>query len=124
MTEAAQRKEELIITALISTPTVRAASEACGVSESQIYARLRNPEFKARYNEAKRDLLAQTTAYIQSIVGEAVKKMRDIMNDPDVAPQIQLNAADAIARHTLKFTEQADILAQIDELKKMVFSDE
>ena len=124
MTKAAERKNELIISALISTPTVHAASELCGVSESVIYARLRTPEFKQRYEEAKRDLLAQTTAFIQGIVGEAIQKMRDIMNDPDAAPQVQLNAADAIARHTLKFTEQADIMAQLAELKQMVFTDE
>lgn len=121
MTEAATRKDEAIIAALISNPTVRAASAACGVSETQIYARLRTPAFKAKYDAARRDMLAQSTAYIQGIVSEAVQKMRDVMNDPDAAPQVQLNAAECITRNSLKMTEQADILAQIDELKKAVF---
>jgi vacuolar-type H+-ATPase subunit E/Vma4 len=121
---AASRKDELIIAALIGNPTVRAAATACGVSESQVYARLRKPAFKAKYDEARRELLQQSTAYIQGIVSEAVQKMRDVMNDPDVSAQVQLNAAEAITRNSLKLTEQNDILTQIAELKKAVFTNE
>lgn len=124
MADAAKRKDELIIAALLSNPTVRAASTACGVSETQIYARLRNATFKAKYDAARRELLEQSTAYIQGIVSEAIQKMRDVMNDPDASQQVQLNAAEAITRNSLKLTEQADILAQLAELKKAVFPNE
>lgn len=110
-------KDEKIISALISNPTIRAASEACGVSETQIYARLRNPEFKARYDEARRDLLARATAALQSRLTGAVEVMGEICGDTETAPQTRLNAADAIIRNTLKMTEQADILARLDELE-------
>ena len=121
---AADRKDDIVIAALIASPTVRQASKACGVSECQIYARLRKPDFKEKYDNARRDLLAQSTAYIQGIVSEAIQKMRDIMNNPDNAPQVQLNAAEAITRNSLKLTEQTDILAQLAELRKAVFTDE
>lgn len=124
MTGAAERKDELIIAALISHPTVKAAAEACGVCETQIYSRLRTPAFKERYDAARRALLEQCTAYIQGIVGEAIQKMYAVMNDPDASPQVQLNAADTIARNSLRLTEQADILAQLAELKKAVFPNE
>ena len=68
----------------------------CKVSEAQIYARLRNAAFKEKYDRARRELLAQSTAYLQGITGEALQKMYSIMNDPDAAPQVQLNAANAI----------------------------
>ncbi len=121
MTDAANRKDELILAALLTNPTVRAASTACGVSETQIYARLRNPEFREKYDNARRELLEQSTAYIQGIVSEAIDKMREVMNDPDAAPQVQLNAAECITRNSLKLTEQTDILRQLAELKKAVF---
>lgn len=122
--KAAKRKDELIIAALTSNPTVRAAAAACGVSESQIYARLRQPAFKEKYDNARREMLAQSTAYIQGMVGDAVQKMRDIMNDPNASAQVQLNAAEAITRNNLKLTEQTDVLAQLAELKKAVYPDE
>lgn len=122
--KAAARKDELIIAALIGNPTVRAASAVCGISETQIYARLRQPAFREKYDAARREMLAQSTAYIQGMVGDAIRKMYDVMNDPDASQQVQLNAAEAITRNSLKLTEQADILAQIAELKKAVFPNE
>ena len=123
-TRAADRKDELILAALLSNPTVRAASKACGVSETQIYVRLRTPAFKERYDNARREVLQQSAAFIQGMVSEAIQKMRDVMNDPDASQQVQLNAAEAITRNSLKLTEQADILQQIAELKKAVFPNE
>ena len=124
MGRSAARKDELIISALIGNPTVRAAATACGVSETQIYTRLRTAAFREKYDAARRELLEQSTAYIQGIVSEAIQKMRDVMNDPNASQQVQLNAAEAITRTSLKLTEQADILAQIAELKKAVFPNE
>ena len=124
MAKAADRKDELIISALIGNPTVRAAAAACGVSETQIYARLRNATFKEKYDAARREVLEHSAAYIQGMVSEAIQKMRDIMNDPDASQQVQLNAEEAITRNSLKLTEQADILQQIAELKKAVFPNE
>ena len=121
MGKSANRKDELIIAALLSNPTVRAAAAACGVSETQIYARLRQPAFKERYDRARLEVLQQSTAYLQGIVSDAIRKMYELMNDPDTAPQIQLNAAIAITRTQQTMTEQTDILTQLAELKKAVF---
>lgn len=124
MAKATDRKDELIITALLSNPTVRAAAAACGMGETQVYARLRNPAFKERYDRARLETLQQSTAYLQGIVGEAIRKMYDIMTDPDNAPTVQLQAAQAITRTQQAMTEQTDILTQIAELKKAVFPNE
>lgn len=124
MATAAERKDEIIIAALLNNPKINLAAAACGISETQIYARLRNPEFKKKYDEARRELLTQAVTYLQAALCEAVEKMREIMHDPDASQQTQLNAAECLARNCLKFTEQADILAEIEELKRAVFPDE
>ena len=117
-------KDEILIAALLNNPTVRAAAKALQMDEGNIYRRLRQPAFKEKYDAARREILEQSTAYIQGMVSEAIQKMRDVMNDPDATPQVQLNAAEAITRNSLKLTEQADILAQLAELKKAVFPNE
>ena len=124
MSKAAERKDELIISALIGNPTVRKAAKACGVSETQIYARLRTPAFKARYDAVRLELLEQSTVYIQGLVGDATEKMREVMNNPDASPQVQLNAAEAIIRSSLKLTEDSEMLKDITELKRAVFQNE
>lgn len=117
-------KDEKIIAALLCNPTAAAAAKAASIGTTQLYKRLHEPEFRAKYDAARRDMLQQSTAFIQGIVSEAISKMRDIMNDPNASQQVQLNAAEAITRNSLKLTEQADILGQLAELKKAVFPNE
>ena len=88
------------------------------MSERQIYRRLENPDFRARYDKARHDLLDKATASLQGYLSAAVEAMHEVMQDPKTPPQTRLNAADTIARNTLKLTEQGDILARLDALEK------
>ena len=65
MKNCGERKDELIIAALLSNPTVRAAAAVCGISETQIYSRLRKPAFKEKYDQARLELLQQSTGYLE-----------------------------------------------------------
>lgn len=118
------KRDEKIISALMCNPTVRAAAAALNVSERQIYDRLRSPDFKKKYAQARREALEQSTAYLQGIVGDALLKIYEIMTDPDNAPTVQLQAAQAITRTALSMTEQVDIMAQLAELKEAILPDE
>lgn len=111
-------KDEKIMAALLANPTIRAASQACGVSETQIYARLRNPAFKARYQDARQELLAGATRALQAHLADAITVMVEICRDTKAAPQIRLNAADAILRNSLRLTEQEEILTELRKLEK------
>lgn len=113
-----QSKDEKIISALLSSPTIRAASTACGISESQIYARLRNADFKRKYDKARGELLDRNTAALQSHLGAAIETMGQICADTETAAQVRLNAADAIIRNSLKLTEQNDILQRLEKLEE------
>lgn len=113
------RKDEIIISALLSNPTVRGASAACGVSETQIYARLRNSKFKERYDKARHELLERNTAALQGHVSAAIDTMGQIVSDQDAPQQVRLNAAEAILRNSLKLTEQTEILSCLDALEKL-----
>lgn len=121
---AADRKDDLVLAALLANPTIKAASAACGVSEKQIRVRLGQPAFKKKYDTARRELLEQTTAYVQGALTEAIDKLLSIMRDPDASPQTQVNAASALVRTFLKLNENCYILNQIEEIKKAVFLDE
>lgn len=109
---------------MLANPTVRATSAACGISESQIYARLRTPEFKIRYDAARRELLERNTAALQGHIAGAIEVMGEICQDADTAPQTRLNAADAIIRNSLKLTEQNDVLRRLDALEQSMMKGE
>lgn len=124
MGKSADRRDDLVLAALLANPTIKAASAACGISETQIRVRLRRPAFKEKYDRARHELLEQTTTYLQGALTEAIDKMLEVMRDPEASPQTQVNAATAIVRTCLKLSEQTYILAQIAEIKKAVFANE
>lgn len=117
-TRASKSKDEKIIAALISSKTVKEASELCGISERQIYKRLNDEEFKIEYNSARTRIVTQAVGNIQGLLGEAIERLRSVMNDSDSSPQTQINAADAILRHCLKLTETADVMQRLDKLEE------
>ena len=112
--------DEVVIAALISSPSVREASKACGLGETQIYERLRNPEFAKLYRDARQELLTGCMVGLQARLGDAVQTMAAIMNDAETSAQTRLNAAEAIVRNSLKITEQVDVLGKLNELEAML----
>lgn len=112
-------KDEKILAALVSCSTVVDAAKECGVVPSTVYARLKDPDFKKKYDELRLDLLERNTAKIQMQLGSAIDVMAEVMSDGENSPQVRLNAADALIRNNLKLTEQTDILRRLEALERM-----
>ena len=71
-------KDELILRALITYPTIREAARNCGCSESTIYRRLKDAEFRTRLQEMKSEIIMRSTDeyaeiwdYLRALRGEA-----------------------------------------------------
>lgn len=116
-TIAKHTTDEQIIAALITHATKREAAAAVGLGMTTLYTRMKKEGFQKKYRAACRELLKNHTAAIQSHMGAAIDATREIMDDENNAPQVRLNAADAILRHGMRMTEQMDILDQLDELE-------
>lgn len=115
----AKQKDEVVIAALISTPTIKRASEVCGVSERNIYRRLQDKAFKDKYDKARTELLEGYVNSLQQRIGCSIDTMQRVMDDTEnTPPQVQLNAAEAIIKYSLKLTEQLDILKRLDALEE------
>lgn len=119
MKVAVKAKDERIIISLLRCPTVKEAAADCEMSVKQIYNKLNQPEFREKYDNARREVLEQTTASLQSVLGDAMLKLWEIANDPENAPQLQINACEAFIRNLLKLTEQTDIIRRLDALERL-----
>jgi hypothetical protein len=90
-----------------------------GIGETQAFARLRDPTFKAKYERARRELLEQSTSALQGRISAAIDTMGDIMADPETPAQTRLNAATAIIGNALKLNEQTDVLTRLEALERL-----
>lgn len=114
---AKNNKDQLILNAVLAYPTVREASEAINVPESTIYLRLKDEKFNKRYNEAKTQMLKNTTTFLQTKLQEATATIVEIMNDTETPPQVRLNAAKSVFDYCIKLTETTEILSRIEALE-------
>lgn len=119
---AKNSKDERILSALLSCNTIKEAATLTSVSEQAIYARLKNESFLKRYNEAKANIIKQSTTYLQGRLSNAIKVIDTIINDTSVNPQSRLYGAKSIIELSLKLTEQSDILERITALENEIKS--
>lgn len=119
---AKNSKDERILSALLTSNTIKEAAAAVGVSEQAVYARLKDEAFTSRYNEAKTNIIKQSATYLQGRVSNAIKVIDDIINNPEVNPQSRIYGAKCIIDMSLKMTEQADILERLTALENDIKS--
>lgn len=109
---------EKIIAALLSTESKRAAAKVLGIRPQTLAARMNDDAFQKLYKESKKDLIKESITSIQAKTGRAIEIIYEIADNPEIAPQIRLNAAETIVRYSHKFTESEEILTRIEELEE------
>ena len=113
-------ENEVVISALLTEPTVQKAAEKCGLSQRQIYERMKQMSFKQEYRQAKRSILESVLNTLQSGLTAATETVIQIMQDGENSPQIRLNACNLIFNQCQKLTETVDILDRIETLEMQV----
>ena len=98
--------DEIIISALISNGTIKAAANSIGVTERTIYDRMSSGEFKALYKSVKADVVRKAVFELNNQIGAAVETIVTIMQDQEINPAIRLQAAQTILNNANKFAER------------------
>ena len=111
--------DEKVISALLQYPDVKRAAQALGITPQSIYNRLRRDDsFRANYAAARGTVLEQACFTLQGFIADAVEVMHTIAVDAENAPQVRLNAADAMMRHMYRLTEIVDFETRIQALER------
>lgn len=112
-----QEKQENAIAALLTEKTVRAAANTAGVSESALWDWLKNDRaFRDRLREARRELLAISTAKLQKISSSAVNVLQEIAEDTSQKPASRVLAARSILEYAYRGAELEDLQKELEEI--------
>ena len=112
-------EDEKIISVLLASNTRKEASKKLGITLNTLYARMNAPDFQVKYQKARDDLIKEVIDRLQTSMLEAVEVIKQVMNDRSLAPQIRLNASDALIRHGIRMTEQREIIERIERLEAL-----
>ena len=109
--------DERILAALLTAGSVRAAAKSASVSEGTIRNRLSDPDFRAKYDALRGDLLQEATAGMTAHLQAATETMTAIMEDTENAASVRLAACDALLRHCLRYFSATEIERRIAALE-------
>ena len=109
---------EEIIAALIERGSIKAAAAILECSTRTLYERMKAPDFKEQYAQAKAEIIKTATAKLQGHLCGAVDTLVNIMNDSQAGNQTRVNAAVAILQYGARFTEATDILDRLEAVEQ------
>ena len=111
-----------LIETLLEMGSVRAAAKKTGLTASAIYKRMREPEFRERYEQEQDGIIVSVAGSLTQALDGAVEALVDVCRNPLHPPGTRIAAADSLLRHGLKYVEASNILRRIADLEVQVES--
>ena len=119
MDEAGQltRKQESLMSALLTAPSLAAAAQHVGISEVTAWRWLKDPAFDHAYREARRVALEQAIVQVQQCTGTAVETLRQIMQDGEASASARVSAARTVLDVAFKILEVEELEQRIADIE-------
>ena len=112
--------DNALISALLSSPTIKLASEQVGLSEQAVYQRLRKPSFRAELQTARDNQFQVISNKLEDANFKALDTLINILDDKEVSAGIRVRASQTLLDLSLKNREQASIISRIESLEQML----
>lgn len=115
--EKLTRKQELVVSCLLSEDTYDKVAVKAGVSVATLRRWLRLPDFLAAYRQARAQVVESTVAALQQA---SVKAVATLTRNLDCGVAAAENtAARLILEQSLKGVELMDVLARLEALERL-----
>lgn len=112
-------KQERAPVALLRCGEARAAAVEAGVGETSLWRWLQAPEFQTRYKAARRQLVENALAQLQSDCAVAARALREVAEDKTAPATARVSAARAIIEQSVSAIQLTDLMERIEALEAM-----
>jgi hypothetical protein len=116
--EKRTRKEEALIAALLTCPTVRQAAQAAGISEASANRYMKDPAFMEAYRQARKQALDRALAVLEQGMLQAVAVLRMLMTAPETPAATRVRAALGLLELGLRVSVLEDQEARLHALER------
>jgi transposase-like protein len=109
--------DQKLLLALACGATVESAARQTGLSESTVYRRLADAEFRGKLQALRADMVKRTSAALTAASSEAVRTLL-ALQQPTVPPAVRLGAARAVLEIGAKLREVAELEERLAALEE------
>lgn len=118
------RKQALLVSALLTAPTLTQAAKDAGVSDVTAWRWLKLPAVQTAYREARFHSVCQAISRLQRITGTAVETLETIMHDPAASTSSRIASARCVLDLALRAVEIEDLAARVATLESRIAKQE
>ena len=111
-------KKRRFVRELLSSPTVKGATERTGIGLRTGFRWLQDEAVKAELRRCQDGLLAGLTAGLVGLSGDAVEVLRDVLADPDATDAVRTRAALGWLAHVRQVVELQDLADRVGILEE------
>ena len=102
---AYRNREETLLQALLTCPTVTQIPEKTGIPRTTIYSIMKRDDFRERLAEARQEAVSDAVGYLQGNLMECSEVLMAIVRDKGVPPQVRINAANSVFQNARGLTK-------------------
>ena len=113
-------KQEQLITALLSLPTITAAAEVVGINERTARRWLKKPQIQEAYKAAREKVFDEAIASLKASASDAVDTLKNNLSGMEVPPAVQVRAAQIILELAIELHEMNDLRQKVAELDMLL----
>jgi hypothetical protein len=111
-----ENNREKALIALLNTTSVKTAAVESGISERTLFRYLEDADFRSEYRQARRQIVSDAIALLQSNASEAVKKLKELMDFCE-NPAVSARCAQLIFENSIKAMETEDLAERLENLE-------
>jgi hypothetical protein len=111
--------DQKLVLALSCGATVESAARQAGVCERTVYRRLKDPEFNAKLQAARQEMVERTANMLTAAAIESVKTLLRLQG-AGVPYAVQLGAARSIIELGTKLRESAELSARVEAIEALM----
>lgn len=110
-------KQTKAIDCLLTQPTTKRAAEAAGVGYATLRRWLGQQDFNQAFQRARTVSYEATLQTLQTVTSRAIETLCALMENPELAPSVRVNAAGKLLDAGFRSREQIENESRIAELE-------
>ena len=111
-------KHQKLIAALLENHSLDAAFKAVGISRNTGYRWIASTEFQKAYRQARGRIVQAVIGRLQSMGAKALLAIEGVLDDPQAAPAVKVQAGRAVLDLILRAHEVDQLEARLCELEQ------
>jgi hypothetical protein len=114
---APRKSDDALVLALACGLSAEQAARQAGVSAATAHRRLREPAFKCRVDDLRRETLARAAAMLTAAAVESARTLADLLK-PSYGPSVRLQAARSVLEHGVKLRSLVEVEERLGDLEE------